>query len=188
MDHKLVFETIGNIELLSHNRIAIFCSKTFPLEAEDAAMDLVNGLSRLSLVFCGGWQAPFEKRVYRQLNRDNTSVKLIHYLAKDINTHKLSFEQQHAITRKRLLLIAPELAYGRANAKQVSARDQLIFDQNKKILFFNLADGGRLEGYLKELSASHYQLFILDHPTNYKWYGDDLIPLNPDNLDLLLQI
>jgi len=186
MDKSFVFETIGNIELLSHNRVAIFCSRSYPAEAEAAAKRLVTGLSQLSLVFAGGWQAPFEKQIYKQLKSLNNSIQFIHYLARDINTHKLNSHEQKQINEKRLLLIAPELSYGRANAKQVSFRDHLIFEQNKKILFFGLTSGGRLEKHLKELSAAKYQLYILDHPINQIWYGDDLIPLNPDNLDLLV--
>ncbi len=186
MDKKLIFETIGNIELLSHNRVAIFCSKSFPADAEEEAMDLVAGLSQLPLVFTGGWQAPFEKQICRRLKRLNNSIQLIHYLAKDINTHKLNSNEQKQIDENRLLLVAPELPYGRANARQVSFRDHLIFEQNKKILFFGLASGGRLEGYLNKLSAAQYQLFILDHPINQEWYGEDLIPVSRDNLDLLL--
>lgn len=186
MDKKLVFETIGNIELLSHKRIAVFCSQSFPQVAEQAALDLIESLSHIPLVLAGGWQAPFEKKIYKKLSRVNSSVHFIHYLAKDINSYQLNPEEQNLVNENRLLLIAPRLNFSRADAKQVSMRDRLLFEQNNKILFLGLSAGGRLEGYIADLSSANYQLYILDHPLNEKWFAEDLLPLNPENVDLLL--
>lgn len=185
MDKKLVFETIGNIELLSHKRLAIFCSQSFPQIAEQAALDLIEAIGQLPLVFCGGWQAPFEKKLYKQFSQFNNTTYFIHYLASDINHYKLFPSEQMLLDENRLLLIAPRLNYKRADAKQVAMRDRLLFEQNNKVLFLGLSVGGRLESYIKELSSANYQLFILDHPINEKWFAEDLIPLDPQNIELL---
>lgn len=188
MQQRLIFETIGNVELLSQNKIALFASKTAPGELEVQAVKLLKILADIPVCFASGWQAPLEKKLFHSITRQNNKVNIIHYLAKDINTFKPNAQQESLLQGNRLLVIAPQFKQNRPSRKQVNRRDELLFEQVKKILFLSVTQGGRLEKYLPELSRRAYQLFILDHPLNQNFFADDITPLNEDNAELLVQI
>jgi len=187
MQQPLIFETIGNVELLSQNKIALFASKTAPGVIEAEALKLIETLAGTSFCFASGWQAPLEKKLFHSITRQNWNTNIIYYLAKDINTFTPNAQQESLLQENRLLVIAPQFNQNRADLKQVNKRDELLFEQVKKILFLSITQGGRLEKYLLELSRKTYQLFILDNSLNQNFFADDITPLNVDNAELLLQ-
>ncbi len=182
----LIFKTIGNVELLSRNKLAVFSSRKTPKAINSAAQALFKTLVQMPLSLAGGWQAPLEKNLFNDFAQSSTKAHFIYYLAKDISTFKPNPLQAGLIKENRLLAIAPGLSQNRPTRKQVDARDQLLFEQVPKALFLFIEKGGRLEKYLVGLSARNYPLYILDHPLNEKYFGEDIIPVNEENAALLL--
>lgn len=185
MNRKNIFQTLGNVELLSQKKVAVFSSKNASEELNPIVNGILDKLFQLPLALAGGWQSPLEKSVYQKFN-EKCTANIIHYIARDINQFQPSEIQQKLIYQNKLLIIAPELKENRASASAVDKRDRLIFSQNKKILFLYIEPKGRLEKYFKELSQLNFQLYILDHPTNKAYFHDDIIRLNEDSADSLL--
>jgi len=186
MQNNLVFETIGNVELLSQNKVAIFSSKDVSLEITSQATSLIKSISSLSIAIAGGWQAPLEKKVFSFYTKQKSPINLIYYLAKNINLFKASVLQKNLIQRDRLLVIAPQFKEKRPTHKNISMRDELLFSQINKILFLSISPGGRLENYLSKLSSKKYQLYIMEHPENEAYYAEDIVALNQNNMEMLL--
>lgn len=186
MPKHLIFKTMGNVELLSQNKLAVFSSRKTPKTIHAAAESLFKILVQLPLSLAGGWQAPLEKKLFNTFAQSPTTAHYIYYLAKDISTFKPNPVQEALLKENRLLTIAPGLNQNRPTRKQVDARDQLLFEQVSKALFLFIEEGGRLEEYVVGLSARKYPLYILEHPLNEKYFGDDIIPLNEDNAAELL--
>ncbi len=186
MPQPLIFETVGNVELLSQKKLAVFCSRTVPETIKPAAERLFKALVQIPLSLAGGWQAPLEKQLFNTFALNPPTGHFIYYLAKDISTFRANFLQESLLKEKRLLVIAPQLKQKRPTQKLVTARDSLLFEQVSRILFLFIEEAGRLEQYLAELSVRKYQLYILDHPLNKKFIGDDIVPLNHENAITLL--
>ena len=186
MPKKLIFKTMGNVELLSQKKLAVFSSRSVPEEIIPAAEELFKTLIRMPLSLTGGWQAPLEKKLFNEFTQNPTTAHFIYYLAKDISAFKPSPLQETLITEKRLLVIAPQIKQNRPTQKLVTARDRLLFEQVSRILFLYIEEAGRLERYLSGLSARKYQLYILDHALNKKFFSEDIIPLNANNAIELL--
>ncbi len=182
---SMIFETRGNVELLSANRFAVFASRTCPDDLVQAGVNLFDALKAFPFCVVGGWQAKAEKQILNFiLERTNASV--IHYLAKNLSTFTPNAGQQRYLDKKRLLFVAPPLHQPRPSRKEITLRDQLLFSQTRKLVFLYIQPGGRLETYCNFLSAGDYTLFILDHPLNAPFFNSGFIKINPDNAELLL--
>lgn len=184
MSGKQIFETLGNVELLSQNTAAVFTSKSTPREMYSAAYQLFDSLTHLSLALAGGWQAPLEKELLKKIS--SAKANIIHYLAKNINTIQPDAVQQRLIEENRLLLISPGINEARPSAKQINRRDELLFSQINKIIFIYITEGGRLQEYFDRFINSSYQVFLFDHPLNKNFFNNDVVLLNPDNCRILL--
>ncbi|MBN1407778.1 MAG: hypothetical protein JW956_08315 [Calditrichaceae bacterium] len=185
MRKSSIFQTLGNVELLSQRKIALFASKNVPDELRPIVNGVADKLFQLPLAAAGGWQSPLEKSVYQKFN-EQCSANIIHYVAKDINQFKPTEKQQRWIEQNKLLIISPELKEIRTSASAVDKRDRLLFSQNKKILFLYIEPKGRLEKYFKELSQLNFQLYLLDDPINKAYFHDDIIRINEDSVESLL--
>lgn len=185
MNRTNIFQTVGNVELLSQKKIAVFASKKSPSELMQIIDDLSDRLFEIPIALASGWQSPLEKTIYQKFN-EKCTANIIHYFAKDINQFKPTKKQQRWIDQNKLLIISPELKEIRTSASAVDKRDRLIFSQNKKILFLYIEPKGRLEKYFIELSQLNYQLYILEHPLNASYFHDDLIRFSDDSVESLL--
>lgn len=185
MNRTNIFRTVGNVELLSQKKIAVFASKKSPGALVQLMDELSDKLFEMPVALASGWQSPLEKSIYQKFN-EKCTANIIHYFAKDINQFKPTKKQQRWIDQNKLLIISPELKEIRTSASAVDKRDRLIFAQNKKILFLYIEPRGRLEKYFKELNQLNFQLYILDHPLNESYFHDDIIRFSDDSVESLL--
>ena len=186
MSAKQIFETLGNVELLSQNRAAVFASKSAPPEIYPQAKQLVSVLCQLPIALAGGWQAPLEKMLLKEVYDGRNKTNVIHYLAKNINTFKPDKNHRRLLGENRLLFISPGIHESRPSVRQVKDRDELVFSQISKIIFIYISKGGRLQEYFERLISFSYQVFLLDHPLNKDFLNKDVVLLNADNCRLLL--
>jgi len=181
-----IFETLGNVELLSQQKIALFASRSAPRQIYEPTLGLFKELGRLPLTLASGWQAPLEKFLFRHIEPQQ-QANYIHYLSSNINQFKPDARQKELLQLKKLLVISPLLKEKRASRPSVKKRDELIFRQVKKILFLYVHPGGRLETYFRQLSEQDYLLYLLDDPLNQAFRHEDVIPVSVDNPAMILQ-
>jgi len=180
------FKSCGNIELLSRKRVALFASRNTPAEIYPAASALFHVLCNLPLCLGGGWQAPLEKKLLNQLP-GAPRAGLIYYSATDIGGRALNQKLQKIFEAQKLLLLCAEAAPGRASRSAVDKRDQLLFGQITRIIFFYIAPEGRLESVFNTLLKNNNTPFVLDHPLNKPFLNAGGLAINEDNArDLLL--
>jgi len=184
MSGKLTFETLGNVELLSQARIALFASRNTPVELYPAAEALFSKLTELPVSIAGGWQAPLEKHLLSQFPL-SAKANIIHYLARNINNLHLNRFQENLLAVNKLLLVSPSLRPIRVTSSMVIKRDNLIHSQIKKILFLHIEQGGKLERQFNQLYGAGYHIYLLDHPSNQLFLIPDVIGMNADNTQML---
>jgi hypothetical protein len=184
-NESTVFESKGNIEILSQNKIALFASRNAPNEIIVEAEKIFIELRKKPVAVASGWQAPLEKRLFDQIS-DRDKANYIYYTAKDIKQISLKKAQQKVHDDGKLLLISPQLKTDRISGKEVDLRDELILSQINKILFLYIQPGGRLEKMLRQLSLKKYVLFFLDHPQNRIYLRDDIISVDAQTIVKLI--
>ncbi len=183
----LVFQSKGNIELLSQRKLALFASKNAPQEIYTGAEALFSILQDMPLSLAGGWQAPLEKYLFNKAD-PMKPANFIHYLAKDINRFRPSSLEQRLLEENKLLVLSPEIKSGRASHSLVKKRDALLFLQIDSILFLYIDTGGRLEGYLRQLSERKHRLYILNHPLNLAYFGEDILTVDEENVGEIFEL
>lgn len=175
------FETKGNAELLSQQKIALFASKTAPKKIYPFALEIFKQLSARQICISGGWQAPLEKYLFAKAHKHDRA-NYLYYMATDINKTAISAEIQTLLEEQKLLIISPGISQTRTSGRLVAKRDALIFSQIKKIIFLYIERGGRLEYYYNQLISEGYDVYVLDHPLNRDFLIDTVVRLNEDNL------
>jgi len=176
-----IFITSGNIEILNQKKIAIFSSKLTPKELYTSIESIFKKLQNQNIAIASGWQAPLEKNLFKTIDPGDRA-NYIYYLAKDLNQTKINKVEENLLNQNKLLLISPNLQEVRITKSLVTERDELLFSQNNKILFFYISAGGRLEGYFNKLIEKQYQIYIFDHPLNYRFFTKDVTSVNEDNI------
>ncbi len=185
MEKSTVFETRGNVELLSQLKVALFASKETPKTLYADALALFQSLQNMPLALAGGWHAPLEKFLFKNILL-RCQANFIQYLARDINRIKPGAGQAELLKNEKLLLISPDIRQVRPSESLVKKRDSLLFSQISKILFLHISPGGRLEKYFNQLNPAEYHLYILDHPLNKPFFRQDVLRINAENAEDIL--
>jgi len=170
---KQVFNTLGNVELLSHKRLLIMASRQAPDDLKQNALSFFDQILSLDLTLCGGWQAPLEKALLTRFEQ-RLPAGLIYYLARDINQFQPGKKLQPLFEAGKVLFAAPELSGVRVGRQQVKKRDTLMLSQNNNILFVYLRPAGHLEKTLQYCLDRQYNIFIFDHPANRHISGEQI--------------
>ena len=179
------FETRGNIELLSQKPIAVFASQNTPNEIFRDAESLFEKLCDLPVSIAGGWQAPLEKKLLQKTNK-RMKANIIFYSARDISKIKMTKHLADLDNENKLLVISAQSRQSRPSKTDVDKRDNLMFSQVAAILFFYIAEGGRLEKYFNDLISAKFPVYLFEHELNSPFLTSDCMPINEDNLDLYL--
>lgn len=176
-EKKVTFQSVGNIELLSREKIIILSSQDIPQELAKRAEALFSELRKQAVALCGGWQSAMEKRLFKQAaTRD--SAGYIHYLARNLNSFAPNEQQQTLIDAGKLLLLAPEIKQDRAVSALVDKRDNLMLSQVRKVILLYVRSGGRIEEYIKHGVFESHEVFILDHAENRAFFSDDMVVID----------
>jgi predicted Rossmann fold nucleotide-binding protein DprA/Smf involved in DNA uptake len=116
---------IGNLDLISQNAIALFCSSQCPSDLILKTYDLTRALRDAKKLVISGFHTPVEQDCLKILLRG--TQPLIHCPARSIHTLRLAPEQKQAIRESRLLLISPfNASYPRITAALAEKRNQMI--------------------------------------------------------------
>ncbi|MBN2424408.1 MAG: hypothetical protein JXR46_09410 [Calditrichaceae bacterium] len=180
-----IFQSRGNIELLSRDKIILLASQNPPPSIEETAVQFFRLLKKQPITMACGWQSKLEKVLFK-LAETGDKAAYIHYLARNINTFSPDAHQQKLIDHNKLLVLAPEISEDRPVSYLVDRRDQLMFNQINKILLLYVRQDGRLDQYLKTGMFSTHQLYILDHQEHEKFYKGDMVVLNTHDINHLI--
>jgi hypothetical protein len=177
------FETKGNIELLSQKIIAVFSSKNTPGEIYNPGRDLFLKLCELPLSIAGGWQAPFEKILLKEIN-PQMPANIIYYSAKNLisvkNTGFTELEKNN-----KVLYVSAQSRKDRASKQDINKRDQLMFSQVHSVLFFYIETNGRLQKYFDQLIRNNFSVYTLQHDLNMNLLNAGAVGLDSENINLL---
>ncbi|GAB4347281.1 MAG: hypothetical protein OHK0047_41260 [Leptolyngbyaceae cyanobacterium] len=120
-----ILNTIGNLEFLTQNMIALFCSKQCPGDLILKTYDLAQSLRDQAIPVISGFHTPIEQDCLKILLCGTQPI--IHCPARRLHKMRLSPEQKQAIVENRLLLISPfSSSYPRVTAELAGKRNDMI--------------------------------------------------------------
>jgi len=152
---------IGDVELLSHKKLALFCSVQCPGSIILKTYDLARKLREQNAAVIGGFHSPIEKEVLNVLLRGEGSIILCP--AKGIEKMRIRREYREPLDKGRLLILSafPEKVR-RPTAKIALFRNRLVAALADKVLIAYAAPGGKTEAFARELLGWHKPVFTFD--------------------------
>ncbi|HUT02831.1 MAG TPA: DNA-processing protein DprA [bacterium] len=156
---------IGDVELLSHKNLAIFCSAKCPGSIILKIYDLARELREQGTTVIGGFHSPIEKEVLNVLLRGEGSMILCP--ARGIEKMRIRREYRGPVNKGRLLLLSalPEKVR-RPTAATALFRNRLVAALAESILIAYAAPGSKTEAFARELLSWHKPLYTFDDPNN----------------------
>lgn len=136
--------TVGNIELLSHSKTALFCSKKCPGDAILKAMEKAQEWRNQGRCIISGFHSPVEKECLNILLKGNQPIIIC--LARSIEKMRIPKEWVKGIERNRILILSPfDPTKNRLTSKQAEERNKLVAALSDEVYFAYTNPGGKAE-------------------------------------------
>ncbi|WP_250122826.1 DNA-processing protein DprA [Chroococcidiopsis sp. CCMEE 29] len=167
---------IGNLNLLSQNPIALFCSIECPGDLILKTYDFAQALRDTAIPVISGFHTPIEQDCLTILLRGTQPI--IHCPARSLHKIRLSPEQKQAIGENRLLLISPfNASYLRVTAELAEKRNEMIGAIAHTIFIAYAAPNSKTLAFAQRLIAVGKSVVTFDSSSNpllrggHRWFG-----------------
>lgn len=156
---------IGNLDLLSQNAIALFCSIECPGDLILKTYDLAQALRDASIPIISGFHSPIEQDWLKILLCG--AQPTIYCPARNLHKIRLSPAQKQAVKSDRLLLISPfSASYPRATTELAAKRNEMIGAIVHTIFIAYAAPNSKTLAFAQRLIESGKSVITLDSPDN----------------------
>lgn len=172
---------IGNLELLTQNEIALFCSIKCPGDLILKAYDLAQALREAEIPVISGFHTPIEQDCLKILLRGTQPI--IHCPARSLHKMRLSPEQKQAIGENRLLLISSfSASYPRVTAELAGKRNEMIGAIAHTIFIAYAAPDSKTLTFAQRLIAAGKSVLTFDSPVNPLLQAQGIVGLGIDEI------
>lgn len=152
--------TLGNLEALKHNMLALFCSVKCPGKLILKSHDLAQQLMQAEVTVIGGFHSPVEKECLRILLRGCQPV--IVCPARSLKKIRMQAEWRKALDESRLLLLSPfPDNRHRSDSEMALYRNRFVAALADRILVTYAAPGGKTEQFCREILSWGKPLYTL---------------------------
>lgn len=136
--------TWGDLNIVRHERIALFCSVQCPGERIIQAYDLARNLRDTGKIVIGGFHSPMEKECLTMLLRGEQPIIICP--ARGLEKMRLPADWKNAMAAGRLLLLSPfPSKVRRVTADSARQRNLFVAAMAHEACFVHAAPGGKLE-------------------------------------------
>lgn len=171
---------LGNLDILRHPLLALFCSVRCPGNLILQTYDLARALRDAGTVVVGGFHTPMEKECLALLLRGTQPVVVCP--ARSIEGFRLPSTWKAPLAEGRLLLLSPFPAdQRRATADLAAARNAFVARIADRVFVAHAAPGGRTEAFCRDTLAAGKPLLILDDPANAALITLGARPIHPND-------
>jgi predicted Rossmann fold nucleotide-binding protein DprA/Smf involved in DNA uptake len=174
-----VLTAIGNLELLSQNAIALFCSTKCPGDLILKTYDLAQALREANITVTSGFHTPLEQDCLKILLRGTQPI--IHCPARSLHKIHLPPEQKQAIGENRLLLISPfNASYPRTTSELAGKRNEMIGAIAHTLFIAYAAPNSKTLTFAQRLIAAEKSVITLDSSINPLLQAQGIVGLGID--------
>ena len=170
--------TLGNLDILRHPLLALFCSVRCPGNLILQTYDLARALRDAGTVVVGGFHTPMEKECLALLLRGSQPVVVCP--ARSIEGFRLPSTWKTPLAEGRLLLLSPFPAgQRRATADLAATRNAFVANIAERVFVAHAAPGGRTSALCQDILAAGKPLLTLDDPANTALITNGAHPIRP---------
>lgn len=124
---------LGNLDLLTHSKLAFLCSRKCPGRLILRSVDLANELAESDITVVGGFHTPVEKEFLRVILRGRASAVVCP--ARSLERMRVAPELRRPFDEGRILFLSPFTGtVHRPTIKTGCARNQLVIALADRIL------------------------------------------------------
>jgi len=133
----------GDVDILDHKRIALFCSIKCPGEQILKAYDIARALRDAGKTVISGFHSPMEKECLTLLLRGEQPIIICP--ARSLENLRLPADWKKALDGSRLLLLSPFRRGRRATVELAQERNAFVAAMADEAYFVHTTPGGNLE-------------------------------------------
>lgn len=172
---------LGNLEILSAQRLALFCSVKCPGKLILETYDLVQQLKQEGVAVVGGFHSPMERECLEILLRGTAPVVVCP--ARSIVKMRVRPELREPLENGRLLFLSPfDDKQRRATQENAMARNRFVSALADAVFIAYAAPGGKTEQFCREVLAWGKRLYVFDSPENAHLITIGVTPVAPDSV------
>lgn len=175
-------DALGNLDLLSCDLLAVFCSVKAPGSIILQAHDLAQELKSAAFPIISGFHSPVEREMLRVLLCGKQPVVICP--ARNIGS-RIRAEHKQALEEGRLVFLSPfNEKQRRATAEMAQYRNRLIAALATSVFVAYATPSGHTERLCQEIIARGKPLYTLNNPANENLIalGARLMPDCPGHL------
>jgi predicted Rossmann fold nucleotide-binding protein DprA/Smf involved in DNA uptake len=146
--------TLGNLDILSQPKTALFCSTRCPGAAILRAYDQAAKWRDEGRCIIGGFHSPIEKECLRILLRGQQPIIIAP--ARSLESFRISSDWKPQLARNRLLVLSFfDVGNRRATAELAAQRNDFVAALADEVWFAHIAPGGETHRLKQKLAARH---------------------------------
>lgn len=169
---------LGNLDVLEHKPLALFCSVRCPGNLILKTYDLARTLRDKGVTVISGFHSPMEKECLNLLLRGNQPV-IICPARRLSNTH-LPKKYAIPLQEERLLLLSPfEEKTKRVTVDTANVRNEFVAALAESVFVAYAAPGSKTEVFCKKIIDAGKSLLTFDAPENISLFEMGAMPFVP---------
>ena len=174
---------IGNLDLLSKNPTALFCSTKCPGDLIVKTYDIAQNLRDVGMTVISGFHSPMERECLTILLRGAQPVIICP--AKSINNMRVNREYKKPLKDGRLLFLSPfDENQQRISAKSSHYRNLFVAAMSSVIFVVHAGPGSKTESFCKEILTWRKPIYTFESDYNKNLIKMGARPVNMDNVSL----
>jgi len=164
-DAPNIITSLGNIDILRHNSVALFCSTKCPGDLILKTYDLAQILRDAGMTLIGGFHSPMERECLAILLRGTQPVIICP--ARSINGMRVKKEYKKPLKDGRLLSLSPfEENQRRISVKTSHFRNLFVAALSVVIFVAHAGTGSKTEAFCKEIISWKKPVYTFESDYN----------------------
>ncbi|MBI2985426.1 MAG: DNA-processing protein DprA [Deltaproteobacteria bacterium] len=177
-DAPLSVAVLGNLEILTHNKLALFCSVKCPAKLILQTHDLAHALVQAGVTVIGGFHSPVEKESLRILLRGSQPVIICP--ARGLTRLRIPKEWKKPLDEGRLLFLSPFPDNRHRSDIQMSLyRNRFVAALADWILIPYAGPSSKTEQFCREILAWQKPVYTFSYTSNENLITLGARPLTP---------
>ncbi|MDI6776964.1 MAG: DNA-processing protein DprA [Syntrophales bacterium] len=178
---------LGNIDILHHNKLALFCSVKCPGNLILQTYDLAQSLREAGIKVISGFHSPMERECLMILLRGTQSV--IVCPARGIRGMRLKKDLKYLVANGQVLFLSPFTEEQRRITTETAImRNRFVSAIADSIFVAYAAPGSKMEQLCKEILVWRKPLYMLENVANDKLISIGAVPVTPDSITIKMVI
>ncbi len=172
---------LGNLNVLQHKKIALFCSVRCPGNLILQTYDVAQRLRHAGVSVVGGFHSPMEHECLRVLLRG--AQPIIKCPARSIDGMRVPAEYKQPLHEGRMLFLSPFIRKERRPTVQTALyRNQFVAALADRILIAHAEPSSKTEQFIREVLAWGKRVLTLESGANRNLIALGAVPVRPENI------